>query len=177
MTPPPAGAPLPPAARTPVPGMPAAPAPVAAAPVAPVAPVASAAAPAAASSGSPDADLDKATRSFANQDYQAALEQFSAYLQRYPNSENAGNAEFWKAKSLLGLQQYPEAIDEFEKLRSTYPTSNKVPYSLHQQALCHSRLGQTERAKALLDEVIKEYPTHPAAEQAKKDLKRLPEKQ
>jgi len=131
------------------------------------------AAPAPGPTGSPDADYQQAQRSFAKQDFATALEQFAAFLQRYPESEHAPNAHFWRAKSLQGLGSYQEAIDAYEQLRGLYPTSNKVPYALHQQAVCHARLGQTARAIQLLDEAVRDYPMTPAADQAKTDLKKL----
>lgn len=113
----------------------------------------------------------------AKQNYPAALEQFNAYLQRYPDTENASNAQFWKAKALQGLGQYDTAIVEFEKVRQAYPNCHKVPYALHQQAVCHGRLGQTERAMELFQAVIKDFPITPVADQAKTDLKKLQAKQ
>jgi len=172
---PPAGAAVPPAAPA-VPPAAAIPPTAAVPPAAPAAPPV-AAAPAAASSGSPEEDYQKAQRSFAEQNFPAALEQFSGYLQRYPNSDNASNAQFWKAKSLQSMEQYAQAIAEFEALRNVYANSVKVPYAMHQQAVCHSRLGQSERAIELFQQVIKDFPTTPAADQAKSDLKKLQGKQ
>lgn len=169
MTPPPAA--TAPAAVPPVAG--ATTAPAAASPAASAAPAASAVP----TSGSADQDYQQAQGTLAKQDYAAALEQFNAYLQRYPNSENASNAQFWKAKALQGMEQYEPAIAEFGKVRTNYANSSKVPYAMHQQAVCHGRLGQTERAIELFQEVIKDFPMTPAADQAKSDLKRLQGKQ
>lgn len=140
----------------------------------PAAPAATPAAPAAvASSGSSEADYQKAQKSYANGDYAGALEQFGGFLQQYGDSENASNAAFWKAKSLQSLERYDEAVKDFDTLRSKYPTSPKVPYAMHQQAVCYARLGQTAKAIQLLQDVAKDYPMTPAADQAKTDLKRL----
>lgn len=125
------------------------------------------------STGSAEKDYQQAQRSFANQDYSKALEQYSAFLQRYPESENAANATFWRAKSLQAMEKYEEAIQGFEMLRSKYSTNQKVPFAMHQQAVCHARLGQTDRAIKLMQQVIKDYPMTPAADQAKTDLKKL----
>lgn len=140
-------------------------------------PLASAAAPPATpatpSTGSAEKDYQQAQKSFGNQDYAKALEQYSAFLQRYPESENAANATFWRAKSLQAMEKYEEAIQGFETLRSKYPANQKVPFAMHQQAVCHARLGQTDRAIKLMQQVIKDYPMTPAADQAKTDLKKL----
>lgn len=187
----------PPAAATPEPAAPstAAPAPArAAAPAQPewqppeqpmldpveVAPQAAAAAPPPPSTGSPDADYLDAQKSYARQDYEAALQKFGAFLQRYPLSPQAQNAQFWRAKSFQALERYEEAIAEYNRLRDAYPAApgenplnSKVPSAMHQQAVCHARLGQTERAIELFKQVIRDFPNSPAAAQATSDLQRL----
>lgn len=149
-----------PPAATPVPVTPApAPQPV------PVAPAPSA--------GDPQVAYQNAQRSFANEDYEAALRSFDDFLRQYSDSDLRANAQFWKAKCCLNLNRYQEAIGEFERLRTEYPGSTKVPFAMHNQAVAHSRLGQTDQAVRLLEEVISNYPTTPAADQARLDLKKL----
>ncbi|HNR33913.1 MAG TPA: tol-pal system protein YbgF [Candidatus Hydrogenedentes bacterium] len=136
-------------------------APIAAAPAAPI------------GTGNPEADYTQAQKSYASENYKAALEQFDAFLTQYPTSENAPNALFWKAKALQSLEQHEQAIAEFEKLRTNYPTSVRVPYAMLYQAICQAKLGQTARASELMQEVIRNYPMTPAADQAKTEIKRL----
>lgn len=123
--------------------------------------------------GNAEAEYQKAQRSFANQDYTGALEQFTAFLERYPTSESCANALFWKGKSYQNLERYEDAIKDYEKLRANYPTNGKVPLAIHQQAVCQARLGQTDRAIKMFEEVIKNYPTSSAAKQAESDLQLL----
>jgi len=151
---------------TPLPA-PVAPAATPAAPVAPATPAAPI------GTGNPEADYTQAQKSYAAENYQAALQQFDAYLTQYPTSENAPNALFWKAKALQSLDQNEQAVGEFEKLRTNYPTSVRVPYAMLYQAICQSKLGQTARASELMQEVIRNYPMTPAADQAKTEIKRL----
>jgi len=126
-----------------------------------------------ASPGQEDADYQQASRSFASENYPAALEQFGAFLQRYPNSQSSPNAQFWRARTLERLERYEEAIADYSKLRTTYPTSVRVPYAMLYEALCHKKLGQTDRASELLKEVLRNYPTTPAADQAKTELQKV----
>ena len=140
-------------------------------PVAPP-PMSSAAVPPPPAAGDQDADYQQAQRSYASENYPLALEQFSAFLQRYPTSQTCPNAQFWRAKSLQNLERYEEAIAEFTKLQTAYPTSVRVPYAMLYEALCHKKLGQTERAAELLKEVVKNYPMTPAADQAKTELQK-----
>lgn len=138
------------------------------------APPASSARPASpATYGDPKVQYQLAQRSYANDDWEGALQQFTDYLARNPESELSSNAQFWKGKCLLNLGHYDESIEQFIKVATDYPNSSKVPFALHNQAVAHSRLGQTEKAIELMQEVIENYPISPAADQAKLDLKEL----
>ena len=118
-------------------------------------------------------DYNAAQRSFYAEDYATALAQYSAYLQRYPESKYADGAQYWKADSLRRLNRLEEAIAEYEKLRASYPNSSKVSMSLNYQADAHLRLGQTQRAVALLKQLVDNYPNAPEVDLAKKRLKEL----
>ena len=123
--------------------------------------------------GDPETDYQIAQKSYANEDYALALEQFGAYLQRYPNTDLCANAQFWKGYSYFKIEKYEEAIAEFERLRTNYPDSTKVPFGMHIQAMAHKALGQTARAVALLKEVVENYPMTPAADSSKTELENL----
>lgn len=167
-------APLPTESASPAPGVPADPAseyttePVATAPAA-AAPVE---APAAVD---PKLLYQQAQRSYANDDYAGALNQFDSYLAQYPNNDPdlSANAQFWKAKCLFNMNRYDESVKSFDALRTSYPTSTKVPFAMHNQAVAHSRLGQTAEAERLMEGVIEQYPVSPAADQARADLRKL----
>ena len=128
-----------------------------------------------ADAGSSDPRLlyQQAQRSFANDDFAGALGQFDSYLSQFPNNDLSGNAQFWKAKCLFNLNRYDESVKTFEQLRGNFPTSTKVPFAMHNQAVAHSRLGQTAEAERLMEAVIEQYPVSPAADQARADLRKL----
>ncbi|NLV45716.1 MAG: tetratricopeptide repeat protein [Candidatus Hydrogenedentes bacterium] len=117
----------------------------------------------------------QAQRSYANDDYAGALSQFDSYLAQYPNNDPdlSANAQFWKAKCLFNMNRYDESVKSFDALRTSYPTSTKVPFAMHNQAVAHSRLGQTAEAERLMEGVIEQYPVSPAADQARADLRKL----
>ncbi|NLN93463.1 MAG: tetratricopeptide repeat protein [Candidatus Hydrogenedens sp.] len=115
----------------------------------------------------------QAQRSFANEDYSAALRQFDEYLSHNPSSDLSANALFWKGKCLYSMDRYAESVQAFEQLRTSYGTSTKVPFAMHNQAVAHSRLGQLPEAARLMEAVIEQYPTSKAADQARTDLRKL----
>lgn len=123
---------------------------------------------------------NQAQRSFINQDWENARAQYEEYLSRFPETDLAENAQYWLALSYaklaasrqdLGL--YQQSVQSFEKLRSAYPSSSKVPTSLYDQAEVHLQLQQTDRAMALLRQIIDEYPMAPTAVRAKSKLQEL----
>ncbi len=126
-----------------------------------------------ASTEDPQVHYQRAQRDYANGEFQKALTSFDEHLRLWPGSETASNALFWKAKCNLKVGDNRAAINDFEQLRKEYTTSTKVPFAMHNQAVAYSNLGDTAKAKALLEEVIANYPVSPAAEQAKLDLQRL----
>ena len=73
----------------------------------------------------------------------------------------------------MNMEQYAESVQAFEGLRSNFPTSTKVPFAMHNQAVAHSRLGQTAQAERLMEAVIEQFPISPAADQARADLQKL----
>ena len=112
----------------------------------------------------------QAQNAYTYADFREALVQFSTYLDRHSNGENAGSAQFWKAKCLLNLDRPADAVPEFEKVRLKYPEDTKAPYAIHNEAVCFYRMGQTQRAKELIQELIHDYPSSPAALLAKESL-------
>lgn len=115
----------------------------------------------------------QAQRSFANDDFSGALTQFNEFLSKYPDNELSANAQFWKGKCQFNLNQYDESVRSFEGLRGKFSSSTKVPFAMHNQAVAHSRLGQTDEAIRLMEAVIEQYPASPAADQARADLRKL----
>ena len=121
----------------------------------------------------PEVQYRQAQRSFAKDDFSAALTQFSDFLVSHPGSKQCANAQFWKAMCHLQMAKNREAIEEFQALRDMYSDDQKVPLAIHNQAVAHSRLGEREEAVRLFQEVIDQYPVSPAADQSKLDLQKL----
>jgi len=128
-----------------------------------------------ASGENPQALYQEAQRSYSRDDYATALTQFDEYLSKHLNEDEnlSANAQFWKAKCLMNMERFAESIQAFEGLRSNFPNSTKVPFAMHNQAVAHSRLGQTAQAQRLMEAVIEQYPISPAADQARADLQKL----
>lgn len=61
----------------------------------------------------------------------------------------------------------------FAKVSSTYPNHPKVPDSLYKLADVERRLGNTDKARTALQQVVAQYPGSSAAQLAQRDLQTL----
>ena len=119
------------------------------------------------------ADYIAAKEQYEQEDYEGAASAFSRYLDAYPNASEAHKAQFWLGKSYLNQSQYSRAIREFEVLRRDYPDSSYMPFALHNQAVGHYKLGERNKAIALMEEVVANYPTSTASKHAARDLEQI----
>jgi tol-pal system protein YbgF len=107
------------------------------------------------------------------ENYGQAQAGFSAFLSEFPRSSFRDKAQFWIGKCFLSQSEYSKAIEAFEVVRSEYPESSYMAFALHNQAVAHYQLGEKQTAVALMEEVVSNFPTTTAAEDARRDLKLL----
>ncbi|AYC32190.1 tol-pal system protein YbgF [Pseudomonas cavernae] len=106
-------------------------------------------------------------------DFEKASQAFSAFLRKYPNSQYAGNAQYWLGEVNLAKGDLQAAGQAFAKVSQAYPQHAKVPDSLYKLADVEQRLGHTDKAKGILQQVIAQYPGSSAAQLAQRDLQRM----
>lgn len=107
-------------------------------------------------------------------DFDKASQAFAAFLRKYPNSQYAGNAQYWLGEVNLAKGDLQGAGQSFARVSQAYPSHAKVPDSLFKLADVEQRLGNTQKAKGILQQVIAQYPGSSAAQLAQRDLQRLP---
>ncbi|MFF7707981.1 tol-pal system protein YbgF [Pseudomonas sp. NPDC007930] len=106
-------------------------------------------------------------------DFDKASQAFTAFLRRYPNSQYAGNAQYWLGEVNLAKGDLQGAGQAFAKVSQAYPKHPKVPDSLYKLADVERRLGHTDRVKPILQQVVNQYPGTSAATLAQRDLARM----
>ncbi|WP_237884842.1 tol-pal system protein YbgF [Pseudomonas sp. PGPR40] len=106
-------------------------------------------------------------------DFDKASQAFAAFLRKYPNSQYAGNAQYWLGEVNLAKGDLQGAGQAFAKVSQLYPKHNKVPDSLYKLADVERRLGHTDRVKGILQQVVSQYPGTSAAQLAQRDLQRM----
>lgn len=106
-------------------------------------------------------------------DFDKAAQAFNAFLRKYPNSQYAGNAQYWLGEVNLAKGDLQGAGQAFAKVSQLYPKHSKVPDSLYKLADVERRLGHTDRVKGILQQVVTQYPGTSAAQLAQRDLQKL----
>ncbi len=107
------------------------------------------------------------------QNYKVALQTFDKFLQKYPKSSLADNAQYWKGEAYFALKDFPNAVLEFQKVVKKYPKSDKVPGAILKQGYAFFEIKEYMDAKAFLQKVITEFPTSEAASSAKEKLQKV----
>jgi len=103
-------------------------------------------------------------------DYSRAAASFRNFLQTYPNSPLAGNAQYWIAESSYLVRNYDQALAEFEKVVRNHANSRKVPDAMLKTGYCQYELKKYDKAKDILTEVVQRYPETQVALSAKSRL-------
>ena len=101
-----------------------------------------------------------------------AVVSFTAFLSDYPFGRYAPNAHYWLGELYLVLDPPdPElARQNFKLLLDQYPADAKVPDALYKLGRVQFIKGNRQRSREYLDEVIREYPSHAAAQLARQFL-------
>lgn len=105
-------------------------------------------------------------------EFDDAVAAFTAFLADFPFGRYAPNAHYWLGELYLVLDPPdPElARQNFKLLLDQYPADPKVPDALYKLGRVQFIKGNRQRSKEYLDEVIREYPSHAAAQLARQFL-------
>ena len=114
-----------------------------------------------------------AYQTFKNGQYDKSRTEFKNFLATYPDTEYAGNAQFWIGECYFFEKNYEQAILEYEKVSKNYPKGNKVPYALLKQGLSFLKLNDKTSAKLILQQVIKDFPNTTQARIARGKLQEI----
>ncbi len=105
--------------------------------------------------------------------YNKARDSFSQFIQQYPSGRYAHIAQYWVAESSYAQGNYQQAIIDYQLLLDVYPFSPKKAEAELKKAFSYYELGNKEKARRTLDELLRTYPDTTEAGQAKRLLKKL----
>jgi len=101
---------------------------------------------------------DKAFDSLKNLEYVTAAEGFMDFLEVYPASPLAGNAQYWLGECYYVTRNYELALDAFNSLLAQYPESGKVPDAWLKIGYTYYELQQWNDASKALTMVKEQFP-------------------
>jgi tol-pal system protein YbgF len=104
------------------------------------------------------AAYDQAFQALKELRYADAAESFQTFLDQYPNSEYADNAQYWLGESYYVTRNYDIALKAFQDLMDNYSDSPKVADALLKVGYTHYELQDWEAATAALTQVQEKYP-------------------
>jgi tol-pal system protein YbgF len=129
-----------------------------------------------------DHDRDRGGGDAAANGYRAAVElvkagkhddavvALRAFIGNHPRHDYADNAQYWLGEAEYAQQDFARALTEFRKVIEVYPRGNKVPDALLKVGYCYLALGQGEKARAVLEQVVTLFPKSEPATLAAKRL-------
>lgn len=108
-------------------------------------------------------------------DYKLAETEFTQYLQSFPKSARAADANFWLGEAQYSQGKYSDAAKTFLNAHQAYGTSPKAPEMLLKLGMSLAALDNRDTACATLREVGKRYPnaSKPVLTKVASEQKRL----
>lgn len=121
----------------------------------------------------PESSYQKALDSYKKGDAAAAREQFSRFVEQYPDHKLAANARYWIGETYYNEKNFEQAALEFQRVIKEYPGKEKVPAATLKQAFSFRDMGDSKSARYLLKELLDNYPKAEEAGAAKEALDKL----
>lgn len=102
-----------------------------------------------------------------------AIEQFNAFLARFPTGTYAPNALYWLGEAYYAERKFRAAIAEFEKVINNFPQSQKVSASMLKTGYSYYELADWSASRAILDKIVQQYPNTSASRFAQQRIKKI----
>ena len=107
--------------------------------------------------------------------YPQAIDAFTQFLKQYPDGRYSGNSQYWLGEANYVSRHFEQALIEFLKVLDKYSNSSKLPDTKLKLGYTYYELKQWDRARQMLNDVLKNYPTSSVAPLAEKRLIRMTE--
>ena len=122
---------------------------------------------------SPQRMYDTAWADYTNGQWALAIQGFEAYLETFPRSELADDAQFYVGQTHYADGQFEAAVTAFEQVLLLYPDGDIVPEASYKRGLALDRLGESDRARQAFELVVTNHPDSTMATLAQQALDRL----
>jgi len=122
---------------------------------------------------SPTTYLNSASGFYFAGQFDLAVEAFTDFLERFPDSPDAAEAQFFIGEAHYASHRYKEAQAAYAIVISRYKGSPRVPDAYYKQGLAYEQLGQKAEAIKNYELLRKTYPDSTAGGHATQALMRL----
>jgi tol-pal system protein YbgF len=102
--------------------------------------------------------------------YEMAIAGFQRFLNDFPTTSLAANAQYWIGESHYSLKNYAKATEAFEAVVNNYPRSDKAAPALFKLGVVAAETGDVRKARLYLKRVIEEFSGSNEAKLAKNKL-------
>ena len=123
--------------------------------------------------GTAQADFEAALGELREGRHARAIAGFQQFLNAYPDSDQAGDAQYWLGESYYLSRDYGAAKEAFINLGVRYPESARLPDALLKLGYIYGEAGETNRARDVLQKLVQAYPNTQAASLAERRLQSL----
>ena len=119
--------------------------------------------------GGPDPTqlYDQATADLTQGRYALALTSYRDYLQRFPSSDLADNAQYGAGECFFAQAQFDSALVEYARVGARWGTGDRAPAALYKLGLCEERLGRTGDSRKSFEDLVKRFPQSGEAQLAR----------
>ena len=118
-------------------------------------------------------DFELALATFRKGEFAGAINYFSTFLRKYPETGFRQSALFWLASAKYVKREYLDASNQLKAFITMNEGHTKFPEALLTLANAQIELKLPLEAKKSFEDLIAQYPTSEAAEAAKERLPKL----
>ena len=115
----------------------------------------------------------RAREDYQQGNYEVAIILFKQYLRQYPQSAQAGDAQYWIGESLYAQKEYNAAIVAFDEVIQQYPQNEMVGAATLKVGLSFANLDDKPNARFFLQQVQENFANSAEAQLATEKLKQL----
>jgi tol-pal system protein YbgF len=106
----------------------------------------------------PESLYEHSNESLLRRQFGDAEQGFRGFLDKYPDHNLAGSAQFWLGETYYAQGDYRQAAQNFLSGYKQYPKSRRAPDSLLKLGMSLNKLGQTQQACASFGALSEQFP-------------------
>ena len=99
---------------------------------------------------------EKAQRLYRSGNYIDAVIVFKKYINSFPKSTLADNAQYWIGEGYYSQRDYRRAAEEFEKV-ADFPDDSKIPDASLKKGYCYFNMKKYTEARKIFSQIVDKY--------------------